>query len=219
MKREKIKKLTAVITLFLSAFFVLALTEGCNKSPEEVLFPVVTLVKGTVNGRPYEETEQRSLLPIDQILKTPLNVSPRLITFEVNLHPKDGQGENYNITFFLLPDERDKWETPVTYHLNFCDVIESDSLRQHLAATLSYEGQEQIVRSALLQHGVRDGVAVVTTSSDGKTFRSLEGDIEITRSTGNKNECVGSFLLKGRQVEGKPWCNIGCNFLVACHRY
>lgn len=214
MKREKIKKLTAVITLFLSAFFVLALTESCSSSDDDKATKEVVVAKATINGQAYLSVYN---VPVntdyyDDMLN--MFVKPKLIAVYFQLSPTNKQGKSYDVTFYLLPGVNYKIGATRTFHLTFCDAMESKTLNKQVAEVGKTAPRGEAMTSFLLQHGVREGVAMVREHGSKDVLQSLEGDIELTRAAGNGNVCVGSFRLKNREGAGITPYNMNCDFKI-----
>ena len=214
MKREKIKKLTAVITLFLSAFFVLAMTEACSSSDDDKATKEVVVAKATINGQAYLSVYN---VPVstdyyDDMLN--MFVKPKLIAVYFQLSPTNKQGRSYDVTFYLLPGVNYKIGAKRMFHLTFCNAMESKTLNKQVAEVGKTVPQGEAMTSFLLQHGVREGVAMVREHGSKDVLQSLEGDIELTRAAGNGNVCVGSFRLKNREGAGITPYNMNCDFKI-----
>ena len=100
------------------------------------------------------------------------------------------------------------------FHLTFCDAMESKTLNKQVAEVGKTVPQGEAMTSFLLQHGVREGVAMVREHGSKDVLQSLEGDIELTRAAGNGNVCVGSFRLKNREGAGITPYNMNCDFKI-----
>lgn len=92
------------------------------------------------------------------------------------------------------------------------NAVETQTLNKQVAEAGKTAPRGEAMTSFLLQHGVRDGVAMVREHGSKDAFQSLEGDIELTRAAGNGNVCVGSFRLKNREGTGITPYNMNCNF-------
>ena len=214
MKTGKIKKPIAVVALFLSAFFVLPLTESCSNSDDDKATKEVVVAEGTINGQAYSSIYH---VPVntdyyDDMLN--MFVKPKLIAVFFQLSPTNRQGKSYDVVFHLLPDANYKIGATKKYHVSFCNAVETQTLNKQVAEAGKTAPQGEAMTSFLLQHGVRDGVAMVREHGSKDAFRSLEGDIELTRAAGNGNVCVGSFRLKNREGTGITPYNMNCNFKI-----
>lgn len=214
MKTGKIKKPIAVVALFLSAFFVLPLTESCSNSDDDKATKEVVVTEGTINGQAYSSVYH---VPVntnyyDDMLN--MFVKPKLIAVFFQLSPTNGQGKGYDVVFHLLPDANYKIGATKKYHVSFCNAVETQTLNKQVAEAGKTAPQGEAMTSFLLQHGVRDGVAMVREHGSKDAFQSLEGDIELTRAAGNGNVCVGSFRLKNREGTGITPYNMNCNFKI-----
>ena len=212
MKTGKIKKPIAVVALFLSAFFVLPLTESCSNSDDDKATKEVVVAEGTINGQAYSSV---SHVPVhtdyyDDMLN--MFVKPKLIAVFFQLSPTNRQGKSYDVVFHLLPDANYKIGATKKYHVSFCNAVETQTLNKQVAEAGKTAPRGEAMTSFLLQHGVRDGVAMVREHGSKDAFQSLEGDIELTRAAGNGNVCVGSFRLKNREGTGITPYNMNCNF-------
>ena len=212
MKTGKIKKPIAVVALFLSAFFVLPLTESCSNSDDDKATKEVVVAEGTINGQAYSSVYH---VPVntdyyDDMLN--MFVKPKLIAVFFQLSPTNRQGKSYDVVFHLLPDANYKIGATKKYHVSFCNAVETQTLNKQVAEAGKTALQGEAMTSFLLQHGVRDGVAMVREHGSKDAFQSLEGDIELTRVAGNGNVCVGSFRLKNREGTGITPYNMNCNF-------
>ena len=191
MKTGKIKKPIAVVVLFLSAFFVLPLTESCSNSDDDKATKEVVVAEGTINGQAYSS-----------VYHVPVNTD----YYDDML--------NMFVVFHLLPDANYKIGATKKYHVSFCNAVETQTLNKQVAEAGKTAPQGEAMTSFLLQHGVRDGVAIVREHGSKDAFQSLEGDIELTRAAGNGNVCVGSFRLKNREGTGITPYNMNCNFKI-----
>ena len=214
MKTGKIKKPIAVVALFLSAFFVLPLTESCSNSDDDKATKEIVVAKATINGQAYSSVYH---VPVntdyyDDMLN--MFVKPKLIAVFFQLSPTNRQGKSYDVVFHLLPDTNYKIGATKKYHVSFCNAVETQTLNKQVAEAGKTAPQGEAMTSFLLQHGVRDGVAMVREHGSKDTFQSLEGDIELTRAAGNGNVCVGSFRLKNREGTGITPYNMNCNFKI-----
>lgn len=214
MKTGKIRKPIAVVALFLSAFFVLPLTESCSNSDDDKATKEVVVAKGTINGQAYSSVYH---VPVntdyyDDMLN--MFVKPKLIAVFFQLSPTNRQGKSYDVVFHLLPDANYKIGATKKYHVSFCNAVETQTLNKQVAEAGKTAPQGEAMTSFLLQHGVRDGVAMVREHGSKDAFQSLEGDIELTRAAGNGNVCVGSFRLKNREGTGITPYNMNCNFKI-----
>ena len=214
MKTGKIKKPIAVVALFLSAFFVLPLTESCSNSDDDKATKEVVVAKGTINGQAYSSVYH---VPVntdyyDDMLN--MFVKPKLIAVFFQLSPTNRQDKSYDVVFHLLPDANYKIGATKKYHVSFCNAVETQTLNKQVAEAGKTAPQGEAMTSFLLQHGVRDGVAMVREHGSKDAFQSLEGDIELTRAAGNGNVCVGSFRLKNREGTGITPYNMNCNFKI-----
>lgn len=214
MKTGKIKKPIAVVALFLSAFFVLPLTESCSNSDDDKATKEVVVAKATINGQAYSSVYH---VPVntdyyDDMLN--MFVKPKLIAVFFQLSPTNRQGKSYDVVFHLLPDANYKIGATKKYHVSFCNAVETQTLNKQVAEAGKTAPQGEAMTSFLLQHGVRDGVAIVREHGSKDAFQSLEGDIELTRAAGNGNVCVGSFRLKNRESTGITPYNMNCNFKI-----
>lgn len=214
MKTGKIKKPIAVVALFLSAFFVLPLTESCSNSDDDKATKEVVVAKATINGQAYSSVYH---VPVntdyyDDMLN--MFVKPKLIAVFFQLSPTNRQGKSYDVVFHLLPDTNYKIGATKKYHVSFCNAVETQTLNKQVAEAGKTAPQGEAMTSFLLQHGVRDGVAMVREHGSKDAFQSLEGDIELTRAAGNGNVCVGSFRLKNREGTGITPYNMNCNFKI-----
>ena len=214
MKTGKIKKPIAVVALFLSAFSVLALTESCSSSDDDKATKEVVVAKATINGQAYLSVYH---VPVntdyyDDMLN--MFVKPKLIAVFFQLSPTNRQGKSYDVVFHLLPDANYKIGATKKYHVSFCNAVETQTLNKQVAEAGKTAPQGEAMTSFLLQHGVRDGVAIVREHGSKDAFQSLEGDIELTRVAGNGNVCVGSFRLKNREGTGITPYNMNCNFKI-----
>lgn len=212
MKTGKIKKPIAVVALFLSAFFVLPLTESCSNSDDDKATKEVVVAEGTINGQAYSSVYH---VPVNtDYYDDRLNmfVKPKLIAVFFQLSPTNRQGKSYDVVFHLLPDANYKIGATKKYHVSFCNAVETQTLNKQVAEAGKTAPQGEAMTSFLLQHGVRDGVAIVREHGSKDAFQSLEGDIELTRAAGNGNVCVGSFRLKNREGTGITPYNMNCNF-------
>jgi hypothetical protein len=212
MKTGKIKKPIAVVALFLSAFFVLPLTESCSNSDDDKATKEVVVAEGTINGQAYSSVYH---VPVntdyyDDMLN--MFVKPKLIAVFFQLSPTNRQGKSYDVVFHLLPDANYKIGATKKYHVSFCNAVETQTLNKQVAEAGKTAPRGEAMTSFLLQHGVRDGVAMVREHGSKDAFQSLEGDIELTRAAGNGNVCVGSFRLKNREGTGITPYNMNCNF-------
>lgn len=212
MKTGKIKKPIAVVALFLSAFFVLPLTESCSNSDDDKATKEVVVAKATINGQAYSSVYH---VPVntdyyDDMLN--MFVKPKLIAVFFQLSPTNRQGKSYDVVFHLLPDANYKIGATKKYHVSFCNAVETQTLNKQVAEAGKTAPRGEAMTSFLLQHGVRDGVAMVREHGSKDAFQSLEGDIELTRAAGNGNVCVGSFRLKNREGTGITPYNMNCNF-------
>jgi len=212
MKTGKIKKPIAVVALFLSAFFVLPLTESCSNSDDDKATKEVVVAEGTINGQAYSSVYH---VPVntdyyDDMLN--MFVKPKLIAVFFQLSPTNRQGKSYDVVFHLLPDANYKIGATKKYHVSFCNAVETQTLNKQVAEAGKTAPRGEAMTSFLLQHGVRDGVAMVREHGSKDAFQSLEGDIELTRVAGNGNVCVGSFRLKNREGTGITPYNMNCNF-------
>ena len=212
MKTGKIKKPIAVVALFLSAFFVLPLTESCSNSDDDKATKEVVVAEGTINGQAYSSVYH---VPVntdyyDDMLN--MFVKPKLIAVFFQLSPTNRQGKSYDVVFHLLPDANYKIGATKKYHVSFCTAVETQTLNKQVAEAGKTAPRGEAMTSFLLQHGVRDGVAMVREHGSKDAFQSLEGDIELTRAAGNGNVCVGSFRLKNREGTGITPYNMNCNF-------
>lgn len=212
MKTGKIKKPIAVVALFLSAFFVLPLTESCSNSDDDKATKEIVVAEGTINGQAYSSVYH---VPVntnyyDDMLN--MFVKPKLIAVFFQLSPTNRQGKSYDVVFHLLPDANYKIGATKKYHVSFCNAVETQTLNKQVAEAGKTAPQGEAMISFLLQHGVRDGVAMVREHGSKDAFQSLEGDIELTRAAGNGNVCVGSFRLKNREGTGITPYNMNCNF-------
>lgn len=212
MKTGKIKKPIAVVALFLSAFFVLPLTESCSNSDDDKATKEVVVTEGTINGQAYSSVYH---VPVntnyyDDMLN--MFVKPKLIAVFFQLSPTNRQGKSYDVVFHLLPDANYKIGATKKYHVSFCNAVETQTLNKQVAEAGKTAPRGEAMTSFLLQHGVRDGVAIVREHGSKDAFQSLEGDIELTRAAGNGNVCVGSFRLKNREGTGITPYNMNCNF-------
>ena len=202
MKTGKIRKPIAVVALFLSAFFVLSLTESCSNSDDDKATKEVVVAKATINGQAY----------YDDMLN--MFVKPKLIAVFFQLSPTNRQGKSYDVVFHLLPDTNYKIGATKKYHVSFRNAVETQTLNKQVAEAGKTAPQGEAMTLFLLQHGVRDGVAMVREHGSKDAFQSLEGDIELTRAAGNGNVCVGSFRLKNREGTGITPYNMNCNFKI-----
>lgn len=214
MKTGKIRKPIAVVALFLSAFFVLPLTESCSNSDDDKATKEVVVAKATINGQAYSSVYH---VPVntdyyDDMLN--MFVKPKLIAVFFQLSPTNRQGKSYDVVFHLLPDTNYKIGATKKYHVSFCNAVETQTLNKQVAEAGKTAPQGEAMTSFLLQHGVRDGVAMVREHGSKDAFQSLEGDIELTRAAGNGNVCVGSFRLKNREGTGITPYNMNCNFKI-----
>ena len=214
MKTGKIKKPIAVVALFLSAFFVLPLTESCSNSDDDKATKEVVVAKATINGQAYSSVYH---VPVntdyyDDMLN--MFVKPKLIAVYFQLSPTNRQGKSYDVVFHLLPDANYKIGATKKYHVSFCNAVETQTLNKQVAEAGKTAPRGEAMTSFLLQHGVRDGVAMVREHGSKDAFQSLEGDIELTRAAGNGNVCVGSFRLKNREGTGITPYNMNCNFKI-----
>ena len=214
MKTGKIKKPIAVVALFLSAFFVLPLTESCSNSDDDKATKEVVVADATINGQAYSSVYH---VPVntdyyDDMLN--MFVKPKLIAVFFQLSPTNRQGKSYDVVFHLLPDANYKIGATKKYHVSFCNAVEIQTLNKQVAEAGKTAPQGEAMTSFLLQHGVRDGVAIVREHGSKDAFQSLEGDIELTRAAGNGNVCVGSFRLKNREGTGITPYNMNCNFKI-----
>ena len=214
MKTGKIKKPIAVVALFLSAFFVLPLTESCSNSDDDKATKEIVVAEGTINGQAYSSVYH---VPVntdyyDDMLN--MFVNPKLIAVFFELSPTNRQGKSYDVVFHLLPDANYKIGATKKYHVSFCNAVETQTLNKQVAEAGKTALQGEAMTSFLLQHGVRDGVAIVREHGSKDAFQSLEGDIELTRAAGNGNVCVGSFRLKNREGTGITPYNMNCNFKI-----
>lgn len=214
MKTGKIKKPIAVVALFLSAFFVLPLTESCSNSDDDKATKEIVVAEGTINGQAYSSVYH---VPVntdyyDDMLN--MFVKPKLIAVFFQLSPTNRQGKSYDVVFHLLPDANYKIGATKKYHVSFCNAVETQTLNKQVAEAGKTAPQGEAMTSFLLQHGVRDGVAMVREHGSKDTFQSLEGDIELTRAAGNGNVCVGSFRLKNREGTGITPYNMNCNIKI-----
>ena len=214
MKTGKIKKPIAVVALFLSAFFVLPLTESCSNSDDDKATKEVVVAEGTINGQAYSSVYH---VPVntdyyDDMLN--MFVKPKLIAVFFQLSPTNRQGKSYDVVFHLLSDANYKIGATKKYHVSFCNAVETQTLNKQVAEAGKTAPQGEAMTSFLLQHGVRDGVAMVREHGSKDAFQSLEGDIELTRAAGNGNVCVGSFRLKNREGTGITPYNMNCNFKI-----
>ena len=214
MKTGKIKKPIAVVALFLSAFFVLPLTESCSNSDDDKATKEIVVAEGTINGQAYSSVYH---VPVntnyyDDMLN--MFVKPKLIAVFFQLSPTNRQGKSYDVVFHLLPDANYKIGATKKYHVSFCNAVETQTLNKQVAEAGKTASQGEAMTSFLLQHGVRDGVAMVREHGSKDAFQSLEGDIELTRAAGNGNVCVGSFRLKNREGTGITPYNMNCNFKI-----
>ena len=214
MKTGKIKKPIAVVALFLSAFFVLPLTESCSNSDDDKATKEVVVAEGTINGQAYSSVYH---VPVntdyyDDMLN--MFVKPKLIAVFFQLSPTNRQGKSYDVVFHLLPDANYKIGATKKYHVSFCNAVETQTLNKQVAEAGKTAPRGEAMTSFLLQHGVRDGVAMVREHGSKDAFQSLEGDIELTRAAGNGNVCVGSFRLKNREGTGITPYNMNCNFKI-----
>ena len=214
MKTGKIKKPIAVVALFLSAFFVLPLTESCSNSDDDKTTKEIVVAEGTINGQAYSSVYH---VPVntnyyDDMLN--MFVKPKLIAVFFQLSPTNRQGKSYDVVFHLLPDANYKIGATKKYHVSFCNAVETQTLNKQVAEAGKTAPQGEAMTSFLLQHGVRDGVAMVREHGSKDAFQSLEGDIELTRAAGNGNVCVGSFRLKNREGTGITPYNMNCNFKI-----
>lgn len=214
MKTGKIKKPIAVVALFLSAFFVLPLTESCSNSDDDKATKEIVVAEGTINGQAYSSVYH---VPVntdyyDDMLN--MFVKPKLIAVFFQLSPTNRQGKSYDVVFHLLPDANYKIGATKKYHVSFCNAVETQMLNKQVAEAGKTAPQGEAMTSFLLQHGVRDGVAMVREHGSKDAFQSLEGDIELTRAAGNGNVCVGSFRLKNREDTGITPYNMNCNFKI-----
>lgn len=212
MKTGKIRKPIAVVALFLSAFFVLPLTESCSNSDDDKATKEVVVAEGTINGQAYSSVYH---VPVntdyyDDMLN--MFVKPKLIAVFFQLSPTNRQGKSYDVVFHLLPDANYKIGATKKYHVSFCNAVETQTLNKQVAEAGKTAPRGEAMTSFLLQHGVRDGVAMVREHGSKDAFQSLEGDIELTRAAGNGNVCVGSFRLKNREGTGITPYNMNCNF-------
>ena len=212
MKTGKIKKPIAVVALFLSAFFVLPLTESCSNSDDDKATKEIVVAEGTINGQAYSSVYH---VPVntdyyDDMLN--MFVKPKLIAVFFQLSPTNRQGKSYDVVFHLLPDANYKIGATKKYHVSFCNAVETQTLNKQVAEAGKTAPRGEAMTSFLLQHGVRDGVAMVREHGSKDAFQSLEGDIELTRAAGNGNVCVGSFRLKNREGTGITPYNMNCNF-------
>ena len=214
MKTGKIKKPIAVVALFLSAFFVLPLTESCSNSDDDKATKEVVVAKATINGQAYSSVYH---VPVntdyyDDMLN--MFVKPKLIAVFFQLSPTNRQGKSYDVVFHLLPDANYKIGATKKYHVSFCNAVETQTLNKQVAEAGKTAPQGEAMTSFLLQHGVREGVAMVREHGSKDVLQSLEGDIELTRAAGNGNVCVGSFRLKNREGTGITPYNMNCNFKI-----
>ena len=214
MKTGKIRKPIAVVALFLSAFFVLPLTESCSNSDDDKATKEVVVAEGTINGQAYSSVYH---VPVntdyyDDMLN--MFVKPKLIAVFFQLSPTNRQGKSYDVVFHLLSDANYKIGATKKYHVSFCNAVETQTLNKQVAEAGKTAPQGEAMTSFLLQHGVRDGVAIVREHGSKDAFQSLEGDIELTRAAGNGNVCVGSFRLKNREGTGITPYNMNCNFKI-----
>ena len=214
MKTGKIKKPIAVVALFLSAFFVLPLTESCSNSDDDKATKEIVVAEGTINGQAYSSVYH---VPVntnyyDDMLN--MFVKPKLIAVFFQLSPTNRQGKSYDVVLHLLPDANYKIGATKKYHVSFCNAVETQTLNKQVAEAGKTAPQGEAMTSFLLQHGVRDGVAMVREHGSKDAFQSLEGDIELTRAAGNGNVCVGSFRLKNREGTGITPYNMNCNFKI-----
>ena len=214
MKTGKIKKPIAVVALFLSAFFVLPLTESCSNSDDDKATKEIVVAEGTINGQAYSSVYH---VPVntdyyDDMLN--MFVKPKLIAVFFQLSPTNRQDKSYDVVFHLLSDANYKIGATKKYHVSFCNAVETQTLNKHVAEAGKTAPQGEAMTSFLLQHGVRDGVAIVREHGSKDAFQSLEGDIELTRAAGNGNVCVGSFRLKNREGTGITPYNMNCNFKI-----
>lgn len=214
MKTGKIRKPIAVVALFLSVFFVLSLTESCSNSDDDKATKEVVVAKATINGQAYSSVYH---VPVntdyyDDMLN--MFVKPKLIAVFFQLSPTNRQGKSYDVVFHLLPDTNYKIGATKKYHVSFCNAVETQTLNKQVAEAGKTAPQGEAMTSFLLQHGVRDGVAMVREHGSKDAFQSLEGDIELTRAAGNGNVCVGSFRLKNREGTGITPYNMNCNFKI-----
>ena len=214
MKTGKIKKPIAVVALFLSAFFVLPLTESCSNSDDDKATKEIVVAEGTINGQTYSSVYH---VPVntdyyDDMLN--MFVKPKLIAVFFQLSPTNRQGKSYDVVFHLLPDANYKIGATKKYHVSFCNAVETQTLNKQVAEAGKTAPQGEAMTSFLLQHGVRDGVAIVREHGSKDAFQSQEGDIELTRVAGNGNVCVGSFRLKNREGTGITPYNMNCNFKI-----
>ena len=214
MKTGKIKKPIAVVALFLSAFFVLPLTESCSNSDDDKATKEIVVAEGTINGQAYSSVYH---VPVntdyyDDMLN--MFVNPKLIAVFFQLSPTNRQGKSYDVVFHLLPDANYKIGATKKYHVSFCNAVETQTLNKQVAEAGKTALQGEAMTSFLLQHGVRDGVAIVREHGSKDAFQSLEGDIELTRVAGNGNVCVGSFRSKNREGIGITPYNMNCNFKI-----
>ena len=212
MKTGKIKKPIAVVALFLSAFFVLPLTESCSNSDDDKATKEIVVAEGTINGQAYSSVYH---VPVntnyyDDMLN--MFVKPKLIAVFFQLSPTNRQDKSYDVVFHLLSDANYKIGATKKYHVSFCNAVETQTLNKQVAEAGKTAPQGEAMTSFLLQHGVRDGVAIVREHGSKDAFQSLEGDIELTRAAGNGNVCVGSFRLKNREGTGITPYNMNCNF-------
>ena len=214
MKTGKIRKPIVVVALFLSAFFVLPLTESCSNSDDDKATKEVVVAKATINGQAYSSVYH---VPVntdyyDDMLN--MFVKPKLIAVFFQLSPTNRQGKSYDVVFHLLPDANYKIGATKKYHVSFCNAVETQTLNKQVAEAGKTAPRGEAMTSFLLQHGVRDGVAIVREHGSKDAFQSLEGDIELTRAAGNGNVCVGSFRLKNREGTGITPYNMNCNFKI-----
>ena len=214
MKTGKIKKPIAVVALFLSAFFVLPLTESCSNSDDDKATKEIVVAEGTINGQAYSSVYH---VPVntdyyDDMLN--MFVKPKLIAVFFQLSPTNRQDKSYDVVFHLLSDANYKIGATKKYHVSFCNAVETQTLNKQVAEAGKTAPQGEAMTSFLLQHGVRDGVAIVREHGSKDAFQSLEGDIELTRAAGNGNVCVGSFRLKNREGAGITPYNMNCNFKI-----
>lgn len=106
MKTGKIKKPIAVVALFLSAFFVLPLTESCSNSDDDKATKEIVVAEGTINGQAYSSVYH---VPVntdyyDDMLN--MFVKPKLIAVFFQLSPTNRQGKSYDLVPFAAWCER-----------------------------------------------------------------------------------------------------------------
>ena len=130
MKTGKIKKPIAVVALFLSAFFVLPLTESCSNSDDDKATKEIVVAEGTINGQAYSSVYH---VPVNtDYYDDRLNmfVKPKLIAVFFQLSPTNRQGKSYDVVFHLLPDTNYKIGATKKYHVSFCNAVETQTLNK-----------------------------------------------------------------------------------------